>query len=149
VAASRGMSHATAEPMSEPELDRELHGWFGDPWPSSDCYDDEGTVRESSRIDVPVGQPCLGCGEAFDADSRGTAVPVITPTGARVHYEHRECTLRERVGSLAHLEGRCACRGGAEGGAGDEGRSRREEALLVWEWVQRNGMPQASAEAAG
>jgi hypothetical protein len=138
------MSHDTAMETAGDDLAirKELHGWFGDPWSSSACYDGDGHLLTELRIDVPVGQECLGCGEAFAATDSGTAIPVVTASGAEMHYEHRECALREQVGSLAHLEGRCACRGGS---AGDEGRSRRGEALLVWDWVQEHGVPESAA----
>ncbi|GAA4355927.1 hypothetical protein [Angustibacter luteus] len=138
------MSHDTAMETAGDDLAirKELHGWFGDPWRSADCYDDEGQLLTALQIDVPVGQECLGCGEAFVAGDSGTAIPVLTASGAELHYEHRECALRQQVGSLAHLEGRCACRGGT---AGDEGRSRRAEALLVWAWVADHGVPEAAA----
>ena len=137
------MSHDTAMETAGDDLAirKELHGWFGEPWDSSVCYDD-GHLLTELRIDVPLGQECLGCGERFAATDSGTAIPVVTASGAEMHYEHRECALRQEVGSLAHLEGRCACRGGT---AGDEGRSRREEALRVWAWVQEHGMPEATA----
>jgi hypothetical protein len=54
---------------------------------------------------------------------------------------HLECYLRLTMGSVAHLENRCACFQGIYGG-GDEDldpiRSYREGAKATMEWLTRN-----------
>jgi len=110
-----------------PEVRREAWGWFGEPWPSGVCYDDDDNLREDMRKPFPAGESCLYCDEPFseEAGDSGQAMPF----GARVIHVHKECMFREVAGGLAHHEGRCRCHGGS---AETPGMTYRQEALEVW-----------------
>ena len=114
-------------------------GWFGQAWPSGICYDDHGRLIEEMRKPFPAGESCLYCDEVFDeaAGDSGQAMPCLTADGGSVRHVHKECLLRNVVGSIAHLQGRCRCSGG-ERSAGP-GVTYRQDALAVWAWVQEHG----------
>lgn len=122
------------------DLKREQYGWFGEPWPSGICYDDDGRLRTEDRKDFPAGKSCFWCGVAFDeaAGDGGKALPHLGAAGdtMRIVHAHRECLLRQVTGSLAHLEGRCSCRGGDDV---REPADRRAEALAVWDRIRTRG----------
>jgi hypothetical protein len=111
--------------------------YFGDPWPSGIC--DEG-----EQVPTPVGQRCLLCGQEIQDGDRGSFMGDWR-TGedgeiyASVEPVHRECSLRSVLGSYVHLTmgehpvGAC--------NEVDSGMTYREDALLVWEWVQVHGWP--------
>lgn len=114
------------------EVRRANWGWFGDPWPSFICFDEAGRLIEEMRKPFPAGESCLLCGEEFDeaAGDSGQAMPAITADGgAQIRHVHKECGFMNVIGSLAHFEGRCSCRGGDGGGTG---LTARQEALEVW-----------------
>ena len=117
------------------EVRRENFGWFGDPWPSGICYDDDGRLIEEMRKPFPAGESCLYCEEPFQAGDSGKAMPFLSAAaGSRVVHVHKECALREVVGSLAHLEYRCSCYGGENDQT--PGMTLRAEALEVWRRLQ-------------
>lgn len=118
---------------------RMAYGWFGEPWWSYVCYDDDGRLTGEMRKPFPAGEDCLYCGEPFSeaAGESGQAFPCQTTEGASIRHAHKECALRQGVGSLAHLEGRCRCHGGTDHDA--PGLTLRQEALAVWAWVQQYG----------
>lgn len=122
------------------EVRRANWGWFGEPWPSGVCYDDDGRLIEEMRKPFPAGESCLSCGEQFDQDAgdSGRALPVALAGDrtATIRHVHKECQVRDVVGPLAHLERRCPCHGGEHG---TPGMTARQEALAVWDWVRRNG----------
>ncbi len=118
------------------EVRREQHGWFGKPWPSFVCYDEDWRLIEEMRKPFPAGESCLYCGEEFDeaAGDSGTATVAVTmhegkPVG-RIAHVHKECQFRQVAGGLAHHEGRCHCHGGE--GNGTPGMTLRQEAVEVW-----------------
>lgn len=116
---------------------REAFGWFGEPWDSGVCYDDDGTLRSDVHKTFPAGESCFYCGEPFseEAGDSGKAMPCTTADGtARIVHVHKECMLREVIGPLAHHEGRCHCHGGE--GNGTPGMTLREEAIEVWRRMQ-------------
>jgi hypothetical protein len=116
------------------EIRRANWGWFGEPWPSGVCYDDDGRLIEEMRKPFPAGETCLYCTELFADGDSGQAMPCGRADGAsEIRHVHKECMLREVLGSMAHLEHRCRCYGGT-----DHDRSHAD-ALAVWEWVQRHG----------
>lgn len=114
------------------EVRRENFGWFGEPWPSGVCYDDDGRLIEEMRKPFPVGEQCLYCNETFDeaAGDSGKAMPFHGIGGSRIVHVHKECMFREVAGPLAHLERRCRCYGGD--GHATPGMTPRQEALEVW-----------------
>ena len=118
------------------EVRRDRWGWFGEPWPSGVCFDDDDRLREEMRKPFPSGESCLYCAEVFIDGDQGQATPLIGIAGTEVCHVHRECMLRQVVGGLAHLEGRCSCYGGD--GHETPGMTEREEAIEVWKrWTKR------------
>jgi hypothetical protein len=113
------------------EVRRANWGWFGEPWWSFICFDEDGRLIEEMRKPFPAGESCLLCGEPFDeaAGDSGQAMP--SPDGIR--HAHKECQLMSVVGSLAHHEGRCRCHGGT---GETPGMTLRQEALEVWRRLQ-------------
>jgi hypothetical protein len=108
-------------------------GWFGEPWPSGVCYDDDDNLQADMRKPFPAGESCLYCGEPFDekAGDSGQAMPFQSAdgTGMIIHV-HKECVFLEVAGPLAHHEKRCHHYGGD--GNSTPGMTHRQEALEVW-----------------
>jgi len=124
------------------EVRRHNWGWWGPAWPSGVCYDDDGRLIAEMRKPFPTGESCLLCGDLFNeaAGDSGTATPCMTASGhAEIRHVHKECSMRNVVGPLAHLEGRCRCQGGS---IETPGMTSRQEALAVWAWVQQHGISQ-------
>ena len=120
------------------EIRRANWGWFGPPWPSGICYGEDGRLREEMRKPFSAGESCLYCGEAFSeaAGDSGQAMPFMPASGVpEIRHVHKECMLREVLGPLAYLEGRCRCQGGSNE---TPGLTLRQDAQAVWEWVQRH-----------
>jgi hypothetical protein len=63
---------------------------------------------------TPVGQTCLWCGETVEAGDQGVVMPTIREGGASMEPLHLECHMRQVVGGVRHIEGRCLCCGGTE-----------------------------------
>ena len=115
-----------------------MRAWFGEPWPGYICYDEDGRLIEEWRVPFPGGQACLFCTEVFHPGDSGEVTTAVTADGtAREAYVHKECMLRNVAGSVAHLEGRCICRGGRPGS--EPVRTLREDALATWAWIQARG----------
>lgn len=110
------------------ETRRTNWGWFGDPWPSYVCYDENDRLLEEMRKPVPVGEDCLLCEEPFEEGHSGTAMPTADQGGCQVRHVHKECSLRQVLGPPEHLDGECRCRE-----PGGTGRTYREEALALWQ----------------
>ena len=117
------------------EVRREQWGWFGEPWWSFICYDEDRRLIDEMRKPFPAGESCLLCGEPFDeaAGDSGQATVAVTTEGARIAHVHKECQFRNVVGGLAHHEGRCRCHGGT---TETPGMTLREEAVEVWRRMQ-------------
>jgi hypothetical protein len=115
------------------EIRRANWGWFGEPWPSGICYDEDGRLIEEMRKPFPAGESCLYCVEPFDegAGDSGQAMPYSRADGMAVIHVHKECMMREVTGSVACLEGHHR--------HDESGQTRRQEALAVWAWVQEHG----------
>jgi hypothetical protein len=117
--------------------------WFGESWGAPMCED-------APHVTTPVGALCLHCEEPVRADDRGVTVPqcglddlarrldperLLAPSRVALHLE---CHLRDTVGSVGHIEGRCSCVGGDE--EDPPGLSRREAAVAaVAAWERRYG----------
>jgi hypothetical protein len=115
------------------EVRRANWGWFGEPWPSGVCYDEDDRLIEEMRKPFPTGESCLYCGESFDeaAGDSGQAMPLGRANGtASIIHVHKECMLREVTGSVDCLEGRHRH---------ETGQTHRQEALAAWVWVQEHG----------
>jgi hypothetical protein len=121
------------------EARRASWGWFGEPWWSHTCYDEDGHLIGEMRKLFPAGEDCLYCAEPFDeaAGDSGQAQPCLTTECTLIRHVHKECLMRQGVGGLAHLEGTCSCQGGTDYAA--PGMTNRQEALAVWAWVQEHG----------
>lgn len=79
--------------------------WFGKaPWAPlcDDC----------PHVKTPVGQPCGRCDEPIAADDDGVLIPYVTRCDTVMQPLHYECNLRQTIGGLNHLLGRCTCCGG-------------------------------------
>lgn len=114
------------------EIRREYWGWFGQPWPSFVCYDEDGRLMEEMRREFPHGELCLYCGEGFDPDTDGgRAMPFMRADGPTViTFCHKECFLRQVVGSPEHLTGHTGQY---------KSLTERQAALWVWDWAGRHG----------
>ena len=115
------------------EVRRTNWGWFGPPWWSYVCYDEGGRLVEEMRKPFPTGEKCLLCGETFDeaAGDNGQATPALRAhCEPEIGHTHKECSMRNVMGSVSCLEGRHDH---------DTGQSVRQEALETWAWVQRHG----------
>jgi hypothetical protein len=83
--------------------------WFGESWDAPVC-------DPRWHVDTPVGKLCDWCQEPVDEgdsgvvmggmtlDADGIPAPVIV-----VH--HRNCFLRQTLGSVGHQKGTCICHG--------------------------------------
>ncbi|MBA0085442.1 MAG: hypothetical protein HRJ53_10635, partial [Acidobacteria bacterium Pan2503] len=98
--------------------------FFGEPWPSGIC--DEGT-----QVDTPVGEHCELCGEPVQAFEQGTFLTVMEGDSgtltARLAPVHRECSLRNVLGGIGHLQNHAVWCGLKHDP--DAGYSYRESAL--------------------
>lgn len=115
------------------EVRRERSGWFGEPWPSGICYDDDGRLLAGMRKPFPAGETCPECEEPILEGDSGRAMLY----DGVIRHVHKECGLRIGAGPLAHLEQRCQHFGGT--GNDTPGLTRRQEAQAVWDWVMRYG----------
>ena len=79
--------------------------WFGRP---------SGAPYESytAHTETPLGRCCEWCGEAFGPKDAGVFMPLGgDPQRTELIYHH-ECHLRQVIGGLNHIRGRCTCCGG-------------------------------------
>ena len=89
-------------------------------------------------VDTP-GSTCALCDEPVEPGS--DASPIVTPEGPR--RAHRECLLRVGLGGIGHLENHSYwCK---EMHDPDGGRTLRQSALEVDEWVHIHGAAAAAA----
>jgi hypothetical protein len=118
------------------EVRRQNWGWFGDPWRSGICYTDDGQVMPEMRKPFPEGEACYFCEELFQPGDSGMARPYFGTSVAEVRHIHKECGLAEALGSIRNLRVHCSCNGAELG----KPLTRRQDALLVWAWVQEHGV---------
>lgn len=97
--------------------------WFGRKY-DAPVYDD------CPRIDTPVGELCIHCGDTITAEDDGIEY-------ASGQDSHRPCFLRVIFGSVAHLQKRCSCYVPGSTENDDEGLSKREAAQRVTELLDR------------
>lgn len=127
--------------------------YFGEPWPSGVCEED------GKQQDTPLGKKCFFCDEPIVEGDQGsfnfanpsisqcmdedhvvyvfTDHPAFENSGYRTYAMnavHRECSLREVIGGIGHLEDHFHwCK---EMKDPDGGRTRRQSALEVWQWAK-------------
>lgn len=109
-----------------------MRQYFGVKW-------DAPAYEDAVEVPTPLGESCLYCREPIVEGESGLMMPYVGNDGAAVMAAgHIECELRSMLGSVAHLEGRCSCCGGA--GNGDAGRaSYREAARETMSWLIEHG----------
>lgn len=106
--------------------------YFGEAWPSGIC--DTGLP-----VPTPVGEECNWCQEKIVDGDRGTFI--MNGSTGKFEPVHRECSMRMVLGGIGHLEDHERWCTRDEHHDPDGGRTPRQSALEVWEWVQRNGFP--------
>lgn len=104
--------------------------YFGERWPSGTC--DEGV-----QVRTPVGEHCDWCQTPVMEGDRGLIMWTQGLAGTYPVPMHRECHLRTVMGSVAHMEGRCSCRTGDWSNRPQTPSEVRQEALELWEWIER------------
>lgn len=93
---------------------------FGGLWDAPICDD-------AIEVPAPVGLACLYCKEAIAKDDQGFMMLVMRAAReSSLEPEHRNCHLRDVIGSVGHLRKQCSCYGGTEGDP--EGMTKREAA---------------------
>lgn len=111
--------------------------WFGEAWPSPSW---PAPVCEGPHAETPVGRTCSWCTEPICAGDNGVIMPFVGTASSGAHYAtsapiHKECWVRQVVGSVAHLDGLCSCFGAVEQ---QSPMSMRAEALLVYARMQEH-----------
>jgi hypothetical protein len=99
---------------------------FGELWDAPVC---EG----ADRAPTPVGTPCAWCKEPLVTGDSGVLIPYAGPEGLSELPEHRECFLRQIIGSPGHQVGRCTCTGWHEEKPVQTLREEALEAQRLWE----------------
>jgi hypothetical protein len=125
---------------------------------------------ELPRVEVPIGKACGWCSEVFAAEDVGVFIPHVgalpnyvgpppvdlddapkelflsgeagpIAEGNAIAY-HRECFMRQVVGSVAHQKGTCSCAGEpkADDGASNDLTLRQEAAAAVAIFKARQGV---------
>lgn len=113
--------------------------FFGEPW-------DMPALDDAEQVPTPVGQACVSpCGELIAEGEQGILIPGIVegPMGAPIPKMvafHRECWIRNVIGSFDHLEGRCSCvRSGQLGGDEERGEENwREQGRQTMAWLEEH-----------
>jgi len=102
--------------------------YFGERWPSGVC--DEGV-----QVMTPVMEHCNWCQLPIEAGDQGTFITVVGLAGTYLAPLHRECQLRQIMGSVEHMEGRCHCRTGIRKEP-QTPEEVRQDALALWAWIE-------------
>lgn len=108
--------------------------WFGAP--AGAAYE-----ADCEHVATPVGQACAWCEEQFEATADGVVLPELGLKGRLERPYHYECHLRQVIGGLNHLRGRCECCGGSEP-PDPPWLTRRQaaiQAVAVWQSTPRGG----------
>lgn len=79
-------------------------------------------------VPAPVGQRCDWCDELIGESDSGLLIPYYGDEVAEIPF-HKECFLRQIVGSVAHQLGECSCAGGDR--EDPPGISKREAAKMA------------------
>jgi hypothetical protein len=98
---------------------------FGRPWGAPVCED-------APRVEVPVGQKCLWCQDPIEEGDSGVVTFCIHADGTGTHEpSHRDCHIRQAVGSVGHQLGKCICFGGPGSYDDPPGLTYRQAAELA------------------
>jgi hypothetical protein len=89
----------------------------------------------TEQVETPVGQSCIYCQEAIAEDDEGIVMP-YHETEVSWKPTHRECLLRQVVGSVGHQQKRCSCHGGTE--EDPPGLTKREAAKAAVALFERS-----------
>jgi hypothetical protein len=91
------------------------------------------------RVPTPVGRPCGWCLEPIGEKDEGLLVdPGDAEDAAPVPW-HRDCYMRQVMGSLGHMMQECSCFGGNRGDPA--GVSKREAATIAVQFWERFRVP--------
>lgn len=71
------------------------------------AYHDVPAYEGAVEVPTPVGQVCIWCQEAIEAGDDG----MVYANGPVAHHE---CMVRQAIGGVNHILGRCICCGGTE-----------------------------------
>lgn len=97
--------------------------YFGEKW------DAPVTDPPAKQVQMPVDTDCLLCNEPIEEDHSGIVQPRFGKSGGSSKaYIHKECMLRNVMGSPSHITGECTPEGHEE----DAKMTYREQALEVW-----------------
>lgn len=97
--------------------------WFGPNWGAP-------LNKDCREVETPVGQECIHCREEIELGDEGVCYAFDGPP------VHRNCFLRQIVGSLAHIEKRCSCYDPFAFEGDPTGMTRRQAAdaaVAAWE----------------
>jgi hypothetical protein len=107
-----------------------MNAYFGQPW-------DVPATEDVPHVGVPVGDLCILCNTAIEEGDSGFIVSWLKAGATSLTGIHRECHLRNVLGSIGHMLKKCHCHGGTLEDIPD--LTARENALLVWAWTQTYG----------
>jgi hypothetical protein len=79
----------------------------------------------------PTEELCCWCEESFLEGEVGFVMDQITHDEAKDSFWHRECLIRNVMGSVAHQRKECSCFGGE--GEDDSSLTKREAAKAAYE----------------
>jgi hypothetical protein len=65
-------------------------GWFGKPWPSGICYDDDDRLKTEMNKEFPTGESCIFCEQMFDEEA-GDSGQAMPSADGHVDHIHKEC----------------------------------------------------------
>lgn len=104
-------------------------GWpmmrrFGESWGAPIC-------EELEVVDTPVGELCIHCLEEIAEGDAGVLYSNGPPT-------HADCYIRQAIGGVNHILGRCTCCGGNED-PDPPGMTRREAARAAVRLFEQRG----------
>lgn len=106
--------------------------YFGRIWPSGICDDGD-------KVETPVGRPCLWCGEEIVDGDQGIMMSYMD-TEVTLQPMHKNCMIRQTVGSVARIERHCSCFVPGSEEEDPPGMTRREAADAAVEAWERQQM---------
>lgn len=95
-------------------------------------------------VETPVGEICYHCNEPIADGDSGYIMPIYGINGLRMQIIHRECFLRELLGSLGHQQKKCSCHGGTE--EDPPNMTTRQAAQAAVDYWELNNIPHAEID---